>query len=168
MDPRGAIVDFPFCSQSNLIESCQEITRLVSPHVSVHATDVQPAQSVALSVGGKSDASISSDCWLCAGKVLCQLCAEARNKNKQNDVHFLRTCRLALGINHSRSASAGRSCWATHRSTPWFSWEQHRCSGFVLQIGCPKSNLQLSYFIHFHEEKYCRSKQDEYPEHKQR
>ena len=57
------IVGFPFCSQSNLIDSCQEITWLVNPHVSVHATDVQPTESVALSVGGKSDISISSDGW---------------------------------------------------------------------------------------------------------
>jgi len=69
---------------------------------------------------------------------------------------------------NAKARSAARAGWATHRSTAWFSWEQHRGSGFVLQIGGPKAKLQLSFFIHFHEEKQCRCKQDERPEHKQR
>ena len=62
---------------------------------------------------------------------------------------------------------AGAAGWAAHRSTPWFFGEQHRRPGFVLQVGCPKSNLQFSFFIDSHNEKQCRGKQDEDPEHKQ-
>jgi hypothetical protein len=31
--------------------------------------------------------------------------------------------------------------WAAHRSASWPSRKQHRCSGFVLQIRCPKAKL---------------------------
>jgi hypothetical protein len=55
-----------------------------------------------------------------------------------------------------KAKSASRARWVAHRSNPWFSWEQHRRSGFVLQIGCPKAKLQFSFLIHFHEEKKFR------------
>jgi len=52
-------------------------------------------------------------------------------------------------------------------STAWFSWEQHGRPGLVLQVGGAEAELQLAFLIHFHEEKQCRGKQDQHPQHEQ-
>jgi hypothetical protein len=41
------------------------------------------------------------------------------------------------------------------RSVSWLSWQQHRCSGLVLKVRWPASDLQFPFFVHCHEEKQC-------------